>query len=114
MYNYLIHTADLGHNASKYEISKQWIDLLLQEFFIQGDAERKKKLPISFLCDRYNIDIPQSQIGFLRGFILGTFDILVAMFPNLKYTLDNTNNNIKEWQKKAEEKKKNEKKENKN
>ena len=42
MYNYLIHTADLGHNASKYEISKQWIDLLLQEFFIQGDAERKK------------------------------------------------------------------------
>ena len=114
MYNYLIHTADLGHNASKYEISKQWIDLLLQEFFIQGDAERKKKLPISFLCDRYNIDIPQSQIGFLRGFILGTFDILVAMFPNLKYTLDNTNNNIKEWQKKSEEKKKNEKKENKN
>ena len=76
--------------------------------------KEKKKLPISFLCDRYNIDIPQSQIGFLRGFILGTFDILVAMFPNLKYTLDNTNNNIKEWQKKAEEKKKNEKKENKN
>ena len=106
MLNYLIHAADLGHNTKKFEISIKWVELLTQEFWKQGDIEKEKKLNISFLCDRNNIDVPQSQIGFLRGFILSTFDILVTMFPSLGFTLDNAKNNIKEWQNLAEQKRK--------
>ena len=104
MFNYLIHTADLGHNTQKFEISKQWVELLTYEFWKQGDKEREKNLDISFLCDRNNFDIPNSQVGFLRAFILSTFDILVSMFPNLEFTLDNAKNNIHEWKKLAEQK----------
>ena len=39
-----------------------------------GDKEKAKGLPISFMCDRNNIDVPASQVGFLRGFILSSFD----------------------------------------
>ena len=65
---------------------------------MQGDMEKSKGIPVSFLCDRDKIDVPASQIGFLRGFILTTFDCLVSMFPITKYTIENTENNIKRWQ----------------
>ena len=102
--NYLIHMADLGHNCKKYEISLQWVKLLSEEFWRQGDLEKEKGLPISFLCDRDKIDVPSSQVGFLKGFILSSFDCLVAMFPKLKYTIENAENNIKLWQKLQNEK----------
>ena len=102
--NYLIHMADLGHNCKKYEISVQWVKLLSEEFWRQGDLEKEKGLPISFLCDRNKIDVPSSQVGFLKGFILSSFDCLVAIFPKLKYTIENAENNIKIWQKLQNEK----------
>jgi hypothetical protein len=104
--NYLIHMADLGHNCKKFEISIEWIKLLTEEFWRQGDQEREKGLPISFLCDRQKIDVPASQIGFLRGFILSSFDCLVAIFPELKYTIDNAEDNIRRWTKLQDEKRK--------
>lgn len=36
---------------------------------------------------------------FLSGFILSTYECLGNIFPSLKYTYDNANNNLKEWQK---------------
>ena len=97
--NYMIHAADLGHNTKKFEISLEWVSLLSEEFWQQGDVEKSKGIPISFLCDRDKIDVPGSQVGFLKGFIITTFDCLVSMFPNLKYIMENAKNNIKEWQK---------------
>ena len=106
MLNYLIHTADLGHNTKKFEISIKWVELLTKEFWMQGDIEREKNLSISFLCDRNNVDVPQSQVGFLRGFILTTFEILVKIFPKLGFTLENAKNNVKEWQNLLDQKRK--------
>ena len=104
--NYLIHMADLGHNCKKFEISIEWVKLLTEEFWRQGDQEREKGLPISFLCDRQKIDVPASQVGFLRGFILSSFDCLVIIFPELKYTIDNAEDNIRRWTKLQDEKRK--------
>ena len=103
--DYIIHMADLGHNCKKFDISVIWIQLLCEEFWAQGDQERERGLPISFMCDRNNIDVPASQIGFLRGFILSSFDTLVEMFPKLQFTIDNAENNIKQWTKFQNEKK---------
>ena len=103
--DYIIHMADLGHNCKKFDISVIWIQLLCEEFWAQGDQERERGLPISFMCDRNNIDVPASQIGFLRGFILSAFDTLVEMFPKLQFTIDNAENNIKQWTKFQNEKK---------
>ena len=98
LFNYLIHSADLGHNCKKFEISIKWVEILSNEFWIQGDMEKKKGIPVSFLCDRDVIDVPASQVGFLRGFVISTFDCLVTLFPNLKYNIENAENNIKKWQ----------------
>ena len=93
----------MAHNTKLFKISLKWVSLLSEEFWREGDLEKKKNLPVSFLCDRDKINIPQSQKGFISGFIIPTFENLTLVFPSLKFTLDNANNNLKEWQKLLDE-----------
>ena len=104
--DYFIHAADLGHNTKKFNISLKWVELLSNEFWLQGDKEKAMNLNISFLCDRDNTDVPKGQVGFIGGFIVPTFQYLVIMFPSLNFTIENSKNNIKEWQKLVDEKRK--------
>ena len=102
--DFFIHAADLAHNTKLFKISLQWVELLSNEFWLQGDKEKEMKLPVSFLCDRVGCNVPNSQVGFIKGFILPTFQVLVTMFPSLNYTVENAKNNINEWQKLVDEK----------
>ena len=97
--DYFIHSADLAHNTKLFNISLKWVELLSEEFWLQGDKEKSMGLTVSFLCDRKNTNVPSSQVNFIRGFILPTFEVLVTIFPTLSYTVENANNNINEWQK---------------
>ena len=99
LFDFLIHAADLAHNTKLFNISLKWVELLSEEFWLQGDKEKSMNLPVSFLCDRDSYNIPQSQVGFIKGFIIPTFDCLVNIFPSLKYALDNANTNLKKWEK---------------
>ncbi len=101
--NFFIHCSDLAHNTKSFNISIIWVELLHKEFWNQGDREKKENLPVSFLCDREGINIPNSQVGFIKGFILPTFEILISVFPTLNYTLDNAKNNLKKWEELVEE-----------
>ena len=60
-------------------------------------------LNISFLCDRDTTNVPKSQVGFIGGFIIPTYNFLVIMFPTLGYTVENAKNNLNKWQKLADE-----------
>ena len=99
LFDFLIHAADLAHNTKLFNISLKWVELLSEEFWLQGDKEKSMNLPVSFLCDRDNYNIPQSQVGFIRGFIIPTFDCLIDIFPSLKFTMDNAKTNLKKWEK---------------
>ena len=101
LFDFMIHSADLAHNAKLFNISLKWVQLLTEEFWLQGDKEKEMKLPVSFLCDRENYNVPKSQVGFLKGFILPTFDCLFNIFPPLKFCLDNAKTNMNRWQRLA-------------
>ena len=104
--DFFIHTADLAHNSKLFKISLKWVELLSEEFWLQGDKEKSLGINVSYLCDRNKVNIPKDQVGFLNGVILPTFDILTQLFPGLNYTMENIMNNIKEWQKLADENRK--------
>ena len=95
--DFMVHTADIAHNAKKFEISVQWVELLSNEFWGQGDKEKTMELPVSFLCDREDVDVPKSQIGFIKGFILPSFDLIKMMFNTLDVFYDNASNNLDMW-----------------
>ena len=104
--DFFIHTADLAHNSKLFKISLKWVELLSEEFWLQGDKEKSLGINVSYLCDRNKVNVPKDQVGFLNGVILPTFDILTQLFPGLNYTMENIMNNIKEWQKLADENRK--------
>ena len=104
--DFFIHTADLAHNSKLFKISLKWVELLSEEFWLQGDKEKSLGINASYLCDRNKVNVPKDQVGFLNGVILPTFDILTQLFPGLNYTMENIMNNIKEWQKLADENRK--------
>jgi hypothetical protein len=101
--DYFIHSADLGHNTKKFKISLRWVELLSREFWLQGDREKKMNLTVSFLCDRDSTNVPKSQVGFIGGFIIPTYNYLVVMFPTLSYTVQNAKDNLNRWQKLSDE-----------
>jgi hypothetical protein len=69
-----IKCADLGHSAKPVLLHQKWSELVLAEFFSQGDLERDKGLPVSMYCDRDTTDIPKSQAGFIRNICLPLFE----------------------------------------
>ncbi|XP_018571039.1 cAMP-specific 3',5'-cyclic phosphodiesterase, isoforms N/G isoform X2 [Anoplophora glabripennis] len=61
----LVHCADLSNPTKPLALYRRWVDLLMEEFFQQGDKEREAKMDISPMCDRHSATIEKSQVGFI-------------------------------------------------
>ncbi|XP_017262079.1 high affinity cAMP-specific 3',5'-cyclic phosphodiesterase 7A isoform X4 [Kryptolebias marmoratus] len=57
--------ADICNPCRPWELSKQWSEKVTEEFFQQGDIEKKHKLEVSPLCDRETNTVGNIQIGFM-------------------------------------------------
>lgn len=57
--------ADICNPCRTWELSKQWSEKVTEEFFHQGDIEKKYHLGVSPLCDRHSESIANIQIGFM-------------------------------------------------
>ena len=76
----ILHCADISNPTKPYHIHCQWTEMLLEEFFRQGDDEIKIGLPASPMMDRNTTLIPDSQIGFMNVIVKPTFTVLHDMF----------------------------------
>ena len=106
LFDFIVHASDIAHNAKEFHISLKWVELLSNEFWGQGDKEKELGIPISFLCDRKDINVPKSQVGFIKAFICPVFELLKDIFPTLDFFLDNANQNLNKWNTLAEQKRK--------
>lgn len=61
----LVHCADLSNPTKPLSLYRQWVGLLMEEFFLQGDREREQNMDISPMCDRHSATIEKSQVGFI-------------------------------------------------
>ena len=104
--NFLIHTCDIGHGAKPFALSLQWTNNIMEEFWNQGDLEKRKGLPVSFLCDRDKADVPKNQIVFIKSILSPNYEILIEIFPGLSHFKVNLEDNINNWVKIMEEKEK--------
>uniref|UniRef100_A0A6Q2Z1X6 Phosphodiesterase n=1 Tax=Esox lucius TaxID=8010 RepID=A0A6Q2Z1X6_ESOLU len=57
--------ADICNPCRPWELSKQWSEKVTEEFFHQGDIEKKHKLEVSPLCDSQSNSMENIQIGFM-------------------------------------------------
>jgi hypothetical protein len=111
--NVLIHSADISNPTKPFYIYFQWAELVIKEFYDQGDKEKKLNIPCS--CDRNKVTIFQSQLGFINYIEIPYFTTFVNVFDNLKFYMDNLNSNkekllsMQEKQKEKDKAKKDEK-----
>lgn len=73
IFKVIIKAADIGHTAKAIDLHKKWCEQVIEEFFLQGDQEKKLSLPISMYCDRENTNIGKSQSGFIKNLVLPLF-----------------------------------------
>ena len=93
--NMLIHSADISNPAKPSKISQQWTDKVYEEFFRQGDLEKKLGIPISMMCDRLTTNVNQAMIGFISFVVMPTIDILYNILPELPEYSKNIQENLK-------------------
>ncbi|XP_053984430.1 uncharacterized protein LOC128879363 isoform X2 [Hylaeus volcanicus] len=58
--------ADISNPCRPWDISRKWSYKVCEEFFRQGDYERRLNLPVTPLCDRHTTSIPKIQVGFIK------------------------------------------------
>nr|XP_006819270.1 PREDICTED: calcium/calmodulin-dependent 3',5'-cyclic nucleotide phosphodiesterase 1C-like [Saccoglossus kowalevskii] len=79
----VLHCADISHPAKDWPIHYKWTELLMEEFFRQGDKEQDLGIPFSPLCDRKTTMIAESQIGFIDFIVDPSFQVLGDMLEKI-------------------------------
>jgi len=98
-----IKTADLGYLTKGKKNVLTWTDRVLEEFFTQGDTERRLGLPVSFGCDRESVDLAESQVGFYSFMVKPLYEAMDLLVP-MERQLLNLEDMRSYWQTKKDEK----------
>jgi hypothetical protein len=89
--NLILHSADISNPTKKFEIYYKWAELVVEEFYEQGDKE--KELGLNCSCDRNKVSLYKSQIGFLDYVVIPFYSQFVKVFPKLDFLYENVNDN---------------------
>ncbi|KAJ3353564.1 High affinity cAMP-specific 3',5'-cyclic phosphodiesterase 7A [Entophlyctis luteolus] len=81
--NIFIKCGDISNAAKSLSVCKEWASRIMEEFFMQGDEERKNAYPVSMFMDRKTTFIPKCQVGFVDYIVLPLYEALGA-FLNAK------------------------------
>jgi len=80
---FIHHSADISSSTQPPALADRWWRLLQEEFFLQGDEERLRQLPVSPLCDRDVAKPASSQVSFMQFIIQPTFSLLAEVEPQI-------------------------------
>ena len=81
---------------------------MYEEFFHQGDVERKLGMNISALCDRNNVKVCKSQVGFIQYVVMPQFDMMLEIIPGMMFYKEGILRNLERYKLKMEEEEKEE------
>jgi hypothetical protein len=96
--SFILHSADISNPGKAWEHSERWSVLVMNEFFSQGDLQKKLGLKPSMNCDRDTVSVPSCQIGFGKFVIRDLYLLLEeVLHDGGGYLLDNFNSNQEKW-----------------
>ena len=78
----VLKCGDLGHPAKPWRLHAKWTELVSEEFFQQGDKEKKLGVKVGPFMDRNKIkEVPKQQVGFFNFLVLPMWDAFLKSFP---------------------------------
>ena len=96
--SFILHSADISNPGKAWEHCERWAVLVMNEFFSQGDLEKKLGLKPSMNCDRSTVSVPSCQVGFGKFVIRDLYVLLREIIHDGGgYLLDNFNSNQEKW-----------------
>ncbi|CAE8639012.1 unnamed protein product [Polarella glacialis] len=96
-----LHTADLGHTLRPWDVHKNLVVLLEEEFFLQGDRQRDLEMNIMPMMDRTKDSVASSQAFFLEKLVrplVEPFTLFLSVDAGIQM-LANLEDNAKHWAK---------------
>ena len=93
----LLHAADISNPAKIWSTSKKWSDLVVEEFFAQGDLEKLNQLPVSTNMDRNNSHQDEISLSFSDFIVAPFFLTLLKALPRLGKAVKNLDSNRRQW-----------------
>lgn len=63
-----LHCSDIGNPARSFNVAQKWSNLVMKEFYAQGDEERHRKMKVSVFMDRFDgeLALAKCQKGFIE------------------------------------------------
>uniref|UniRef100_A0A7E4UMQ9 Phosphodiesterase n=1 Tax=Panagrellus redivivus TaxID=6233 RepID=A0A7E4UMQ9_PANRE len=93
----MIHLADLSNPTKPIDLYRSWNERILEEYWRQGDKEKELGLEISPMCDRGNVTIEKSQVGFIDYIVHPLFETWADLvYPDAQPILDQLEEN-RQW-----------------
>lgn len=93
----LIHCADLSNPTKSLHLYRRWNDLITQEFYNQGDEERKRGLEISAMCDRTSSSLEKNQVSFIDYIVHPLWEAWADLVhPHCQFILETLQDN-RQW-----------------
>jgi len=92
-----LHLADISNSMKPFRISRIWAWQVLEEFFLQGDMERRLGVPVQALHDREKVNRSFSQLGFIEFLVSPLLYSVVKVLPPMQKMADLMLANMKTW-----------------
>jgi len=92
-----LHFADVSNPLKPFNICLKWAWRVLDEFFDQGDEEKRLGLPVGMLNDREKINRPGSQHGFINFLVAPLVCSTVKLFPQMWPVYSQMASNLGQW-----------------
>jgi len=78
-----VHSADIANVTKEYDVCTQWVQMVMNEFFRQGNQEKKLGMEPSPLCDEQRVFIPSTQVGFIQFIVAPWFNVWQEICPDV-------------------------------
>lgn len=93
----VLHVADVSNSTKPFRICRIWASQVLEEFFMQGDKEKKQGVPVQALNDREKVNRAFSQIGFIEFLVSPLLFAVVKVLPPIEPQVEQMIQNVKTW-----------------
>jgi len=93
----VLHCSDISNPYKPFALCEAWAYLVVEEFSLQGDREKKEGLVVSPMCDRDSIVLCNMQMGFIEFVVAPLIIAFVNIFPPLHEIGSNMQKNYQSW-----------------
>jgi hypothetical protein len=93
----IVHLCDVGNPMKPWELSVKWARCVQDEFFAQGDEEKRLELPVGMLNDRNKVNRSGAEHGFINFLVAPLTVAATQLFPLMQPLANQMVDNMQSW-----------------